>query len=68
MINKSVKDKKKQQSNPADFAFNPNSEQEDVGEVQAIHLLLMLLRLVLVRNLLLLRLVSVATYSSCSSG
>ena len=52
----------------ADFAFNPNSEQEDVGEVQAIHLLLMLLRLVLVSHLLLLRLVSVATYSSCSSG
>jgi hypothetical protein len=45
MISKSVKSK---QSNPADFAFNPNSEQEDVGEVQAFHLLLMLLRLLIV--------------------
>jgi hypothetical protein len=42
----SKKDKAKQSTNPADFAFNPNGEQEDVGEVQAFHLLLMLLRLV----------------------
>jgi hypothetical protein len=41
----SKKDKTKQSTNPADFAFNPNGEQEDVGEVQAFHLLLMLLRL-----------------------
>ncbi len=36
---------KKKESNKADFAFDPEGgRQEDVGEVQAFHLLLMLLR------------------------
>jgi hypothetical protein len=37
--------KKSNSNNAADFAFNPNNaEDENVGQVQAFHLLLMLLR------------------------
>jgi hypothetical protein len=40
---------KKKESNKADFAFDPEGgRQEDVGEVQAFHLLLMLLRYLLI--------------------
>jgi len=42
---------KKKESNKADFAFDPEGgRQEDVGEVQAFHLLLMLLRYMQIRS------------------
>jgi hypothetical protein len=42
---------KKKESNKADFAFDPEGgRQDDVGEVQAFHLLLMLLRYMLIRS------------------
>jgi hypothetical protein len=43
---------KKKESNKADFAFDPEGgRQEDVGEVQAFHLLLMLLRYMQIRSI-----------------
>jgi hypothetical protein len=42
---------KKKESPKADFAFDPEGgRQEDVGEVQAFHLLLMLLRYMQIRS------------------